>query len=118
MSTIGKLNLSNDQLILDDEESWVLPAGDPGRWLPIHAIMILGLRDTEAAGLAIANAIATSHRIGGDEMDWVASYWPALLRNKPASIAKTLTAWLDDRETPEYVRIVSAESRMSSTPFR
>lgn len=86
MSTIGKLNLSNDQLIamlldlghdvpwsliedaahrdetmeaeliaiLDDEESWVLPADDPGRWLPIHAIMILGLRGTEAAGLAIA----------------------------------------------------------------
>lgn len=93
---------------LDDESTWLCAQDDPARWLPVHLLLALGRRESEQAGLAIARAIRTCERIGGDEMDWITPFWVALLQNKPPRVSESFAEVLVDRSAPEYVRIASA----------
>ena len=95
--------------IIDDDNAWDCDPGDPARWLPLHAVLVLGLKTSARAGLAIFRAIGTAHRLAYEEIDWIAAFWVALLRNKPDSILGEFDAALKNPETLEYIRIVSVE---------
>jgi uncharacterized protein YecA (UPF0149 family) len=95
--------------IINDEASWHYDPDDAGYWLPLHAVMILGLRDTQAAGLALADALQKCTESASDLGDWFAGFWPALLRNKPDSISRAFQSLFRKRADNEYCRIVSAD---------
>jgi hypothetical protein len=79
-------------------------------WPRLHAIMILGLLTTENAGHALVAALQSAANEHDDFLnDWLAGYWPALLRNKPAACIAELQKVADDKTTDEYLRIVSVE---------
>jgi SEC-C motif len=96
--------------LLDDE---------PGRddfdpffteWPRLHAIMILGLFTSEAAGRAMVSALQAAADEQDDFLnDWLAGYWPALLRNKPVAVVAELREVADDSATNEYLRLVAVE---------
>jgi len=95
--------------IIQDEARWHDDPDDAGYWLPLHAVMILGLRESEAAGLALAEALQVCTQSASDLGDWFAGFWPALLRNKPDSINRAFQALFRTRADNEYCRIVSAD---------
>jgi SEC-C motif len=95
--------------IIKDEECWYDDVEDAGYWLPLHAVMILGLRESETAGLALADALQMCTRSASDLGDWFAGFWPALLRNKPDSVARAFQTLFRTRADNEYCRIVSAD---------
>src|SRR5689334_23406949 len=70
---------------LKDERAWSFPSSDPRHFLPLHAILILGLFESEAAGVAIAKAIEYASKHHSDVIDEINGAWPALLKNKPDS---------------------------------
>jgi hypothetical protein len=92
-----------------DEERWKLDSYDWRSWLPLHAVMALGLRDTEQAGLALAQALEVSTRAQSELNDYLGGVWPALLRNKPDSVLPPFEQLLHTRADNEYCRLVSAE---------
>jgi len=95
--------------IISDEARWHYDPEDAGYWLPLHAVMILGLRDTQAAGVALADALQMCTQSASDLGDWFAGFWPALLRNKPDSITRAFQTLFRTRADNEYCRIVSAD---------
>jgi hypothetical protein len=95
--------------IIKNEESWYVDPDESNYWMPLHAVMTLGLRETEAAGIALADALRLCTESGSDLGDWFAGFWPALTRNKPDSIAKTFQTLFRKRADNEYCRIVSAD---------
>jgi hypothetical protein len=95
--------------ILNDDLSWECDPYDERYWLPLHAIMGLGLFATERAGIALADALQIMARNDSELADWFGGFWPALLRNKPDSALRVFERLLDDRQSDDYCRIVSAE---------
>ncbi len=78
----------------DDPDAW---------WLPLHAIMILGLMSSRSAGLLLIEAL---QRTAEDDAlaDWCAGYWPALFRNKPEDVLPRLHSASTDRNLDPYMR--------------
>jgi hypothetical protein len=78
----------------DDPDAW---------WLPLHAIMILGLMSSRSAGLLLIEAL---ERTAEDDAlaDWCAGYWPALFRNKPDDVLPKLQSASTDSDLDPYVR--------------
>jgi len=95
--------------IVRDDQYWEYDPADLRHWLPLHAIMILGLRTSERAGLALADALQICTRVGSELGDELGGLWPALLRNKPDSILPVFENLLRTRPDNEYCRIVSAD---------
>ena len=95
--------------IIKDEAFWSDDPYEPHYWLPLHAIMVLGLRDSEQAGLALADALQMCTSMGSDLGDELAGQWPALLRNKPDSVVGAFQTLFRTRADDEYCRIVSAD---------
>lgn len=95
--------------ILNDDLSWERDPYDERYWLPLHAIMGLGLFATERAGIALAEALQRTSRNESELVDWVSGFWPALLRNKPDAALRAFERLLHDRQSDEYARIASAE---------
>src|SRR4051812_36904820 len=58
--------------IIKDETRWHYDLDDAGYWLPLHAVMILGLRESPAAGLALADALQMCTQSASDLGDWFA----------------------------------------------
>ena len=94
--------------ILDDEISWTADPDEPRYWLPLHAIMVLGLFESERAGLALARALRTVADSGFELADWLDGNWPALLRNKPDSVLPEFRTLLDDSTVDAGYRAMSA----------
>jgi hypothetical protein len=95
--------------IIKDEARWHYDSDEAGYWLPLHAVMILGLRESQAAGLALAEALQMCTQSASDLGDWFAGFWPALLRNKPDAISRAFQTLFRTRADYEYCRIVSAD---------
>jgi hypothetical protein len=95
--------------VVKDEWCWQHDPADLRYWLPLHAIMILGLRTSEQAGLALADALQICTRMGSDLGDELGGCWPALLCNKPDSILPVFENLLRTRADDEHCRIVSAD---------
>lgn len=95
--------------LLDDEATWTASAEEGAYWMPVHLILALGKLTSERAGLAIANAIRRYERDDCEVLDWVASYWVALLENKPESVLNSFVPTIVDRAAPGYLRLVSMQ---------
>jgi len=75
-------------------------------WLPLHAVMILGLIPGERAGqllLSYLRTIAAAKEM--DIQNWLAGFWPALMRNKPDTVIDTVRSACFDKQLDWYPRI-------------
>ncbi len=80
-------------------------------WMRLHAVMILGLIPGEKAGMMLLPFIDyMRHSEDGEIQDWFAGYWPALTRNKPATVIRKLQELCEDRQVDWYTRINLAEA--------
>lgn len=80
--------------------------GDSGRWwLRLHAIMILGLIPSAAAGLLMVRLMRRMAEADDVNLqDWLAGYWPALFANKPEAAIEAVRDVASDREIDWYIR--------------
>jgi len=78
----------------------------PGHWwLRFHMVMILGLIPGETAGLLLVEFIRGMCREEDENhQDWLAGYWPALMRNKPPSVIALVRDISVDKEIDWYMR--------------
>jgi hypothetical protein len=80
-------------------------------WLLHHAVMILGLIPEQSAGVLLTQYMRRmDEAVDEDLLDWLSGRWPALFRNKPASVLPVLRAICEDRELDWYVRSDAMES--------
>lgn len=74
-------------------------------WLRLHAVMILGLIPTDAAGRLLVEAMRDMDEAEDDNLqDWLSGDWPALFANKPASVLPAARALAEDRGHDWYIR--------------
>lgn len=79
-------------------------------WLKLHAAMILGLMPAEDAGLFLVDLMQRLDAEQDDDMqDWLASCWPALFANKPASLTGKLRDLALDRSMHWYMRSMAMD---------
>ncbi|HTE41961.1 MAG TPA: SEC-C metal-binding domain-containing protein [Steroidobacteraceae bacterium] len=104
--------------VLRDQAAWERDPSDPAHWLPLHAIMILGRMTSESAGIALAEALEMAVLADSALLDYVASCWPALLRNKPDSILPVYERVLRTGADDELGRIISAEVLLAAADAR
>jgi SEC-C motif len=95
--------------LLDDEAIWTASEEEGAYWMPVHLILALGKLTSEQAGFAIANAIRRYERDDVEVLDWVSSFWLALLENKPGSVLNSFASTMLDRSAPGYLRLVSMQ---------
>jgi len=86
------------QPLVEDGRYWSDEA-EPGEWWALlHSAMILGLIPGERSGLLLVQFM---RRMADEEdenlQEWLADYWPALFRNKPASVFPALRVIAEDR---------------------
>jgi hypothetical protein len=85
-------------------------------WLAIHAAMILGLLESERAGELLVELMRRLGEDGDDNrLSWITDHWPALFRNKPASVMTALRDIAEDRELDVLVRTDAVESVIAIT---
>lgn len=79
---------------------------EPGAWwADLHAVMVLGLIPTEAAGLLAVRMMRLAAEMeDGDLQEWLSGYWPALFANKPDTVLPALRGIGADRRLDWYVR--------------
>jgi hypothetical protein len=83
-------------------------------WLLHHAAMILGLMPEESAGLLLADYMRRiDEELDDNLQDWLSGRWPALFRNKPASVLPALRAVCDDPALDSYTRIEALEALLA-----
>ncbi len=74
-------------------------------WRLLHAVMILGLIPTEAAGLLLVQYMRRmSEEDDRNLQDWLAGHWPAFFGNKHESLMSALRALCADRDCDWYIR--------------
>lgn len=79
-------------------------------WLRLHAVMILGLVPTDAAGCLLVEAMRDMDEAEDDNLqDWLSGDWPALFANKPDSVLPAARALAEDRGHDWYIRGNSAD---------
>jgi hypothetical protein len=90
---------------LETEANWEDEADESDSWALLHAIFILGLIPGEASAQTLLNAF---RRITLDEdddrADWLASFWPALCRNKTDFTTVPFRQISESRESGWYAR--------------
>jgi hypothetical protein len=103
VSTLGAI-ATDDCYWRDD-----LSAGEA--WLPLHAVMILGLIPTRVAGLLILDIMRRTEREEDEDLqDWFSGYWPALFRDKPEDMPPALRKLSQNRDLDWYTRIQAIEA--------
>lgn len=91
--------------LLDRGSGWGSEDTSGHWWRLLHAVMILGLIPTEAAGLLLVQYMRRMSEEDDDNLqDWLVEHWPALFGNKPASLINDLRALRDDRDFDWYIR--------------
>lgn len=74
-------------------------------WLNLHAVMILGLIPTEAAGLLALRFLRLADEVGDEDLqDWLAGYWSDFLANKPRTVIEAAREVWTDRSLGWYTR--------------
>jgi len=98
------------ELVLENHR-WDGEASFGEWWRLLHAVMILGLIPTEAAGLLLVQYMRRMSEQGDDALqDWLASHWPDLFGNKPASLMSALRALSEDRDLYWYIRACARDA--------
>lgn len=79
-------------------------------WLKLHAAMILGRMNSEAAGRVLIRLMRRmSEAEDFDLQDWLASEWPALFANKPDILLRPLRDLCSDRTLDWYMRATAVD---------
>ena len=95
--------------LLDKAYYWGDDQSDGEWWLLHHAGMILGLIPGERAGRVLIDFMRRIADVDDYALqDWLAGYWPALYRNKPAAIVEQLRALAEDRTGDVLLRMQAA----------
>ena len=96
--------------LIEDNVNWSdVSSGE--WWLKLHAVMILGLIPTGRAGLLLVKFMRRmSQEEDHDLQDWLASYWPALIRNKSATVLPVLRELAEDHAVDWYIRAGAIEA--------
>ncbi|MGH8678950.1 MAG: hypothetical protein ACREUQ_11430, partial [Burkholderiales bacterium] len=95
---------------LDDEHAWRSGVSLGEWWLRLHAVMILGLVDSESAGLLLVRLMRRMALVEDDNLqDWFAGHWPALFRNKPRPAVEAARALCEERTLDWYIRCQAAD---------
>jgi len=95
---------------------WSVCELDGHWWLRLHAAFILGLMEDAAAGrllLRLMQRLAAGE--DGNLDDWLAAYWPALLRNKPDSILPDVEAFAWAHHATPYLRPHAVEVLLAAS---
>lgn len=100
---------NNLRQLLEDEAIWTAWREDGAYWMPVHLILALGKLTSEQAGFAIAQAIRRYEHDDVEVLDWVSSFWVALLQNKPDSVLNSFVSTMMDRGAPGYLRLVGMQ---------
>jgi len=100
-------------LVLESHH-WKAEASDGEWWRLLHAVMILGLVPTEAAGLLLVQYMRRMSEQDDDALqDWLAGHWPAIFDNKPASLMPALRALSEDRDFDWYIRACARDAMVA-----
>ena len=100
----------DDFLWLDNEDDPEEIAGGKW-WLRFHAAMILGLIQSEQAGLLLVELMRRMSQEDDDDLqDWLSGYWPAFFLNKPDTVLPSLRALCEDRDMDQYMRANAIET--------
>ena len=104
--------------LIEDNMNWSdVSSGE--WWLKLHAVMILGLIPTERAGLLMVKFMRRMAREEDHDLqDWLASYWPALFRNKPQSVLPVLRALAEDQSVDWYIRAGAVEAYVGVAQYQ
>jgi hypothetical protein len=80
-------------------------------WLRLHAVMILGLIADERSARLLVSFMRRMERANDENLqEWLSGYWPALFRNKPDGIERTLRELAQDRSVDWYMRAEAVEA--------
>ncbi len=102
--------------LVEDSNDWQAEISSGEWWLRLHAVMILGLIPSEAAGLLLVKFMRRMSREEDDNLqDWLAGYWPALFRNKPESALPALRELSEDRAADWYIRAGAIEAYVAAS---
>jgi len=97
-------------LVLENHR-WNAEASDGEWWRLLHAVMILGLIPTEAAGLLLVQYMRRmSEEDDANLQDWLAGHWPAIFGNKPTSLMSPLRVLSEDRNYYWYIRACARDA--------
>ena len=79
-------------------------------WILLHAAMILGLIESDSAGLFLVDLLRHISISEDDDLqNWLAGYWPALFSNKPQSARDAVRALAEDHALDGYMRYEANE---------
>lgn len=108
----GDAMVATLRALMAHDVDWQIDYHHDGKlWLRLHAVMILGLMDTQAAGEALTDFMQRIEREDFDETeDWLAGYWQALFRNKPVANIERLPALAEDQTYAIFVRDGAVEA--------
>ncbi len=100
----------------DDQQE----SDNPGRWwLRLHAVMILGLIPDERAGQLLVEFVHGMCREQDEDLqDWLSGYWPAFMRNKPASVIDPLRAFCADENIDWFMRTNITEAVIAYAKYQ
>jgi hypothetical protein len=98
------------QLVAPDRR-WSEPGTDGEWWLRLHAVMILGLIESERAGRLLVSFMRRLERANdADIQGWLVGYWPILFRNKPDAVSASLRKLAQARSVSWNMRVQAAGS--------
>lgn len=93
-----------------DNQRWGQPEMRGEWWGLLHAIMLLGKMDSEAAAAALLEYFGhMSHHPQDTLWDWTRGYWPAFFHNKHAFVHGQLRQLATDRQLNWYARAQAVE---------
>ena len=78
--------------MLQKDYYWTDDVGIGESWLPLHAAMILGLMSSERAGELLLELFRHAGSDEANSLEWIGDGWPALFRNKSATVLSKLRA--------------------------
>lgn len=105
--------------LVERKEFWDEDSAHGMWWMRWHVAMILGLIPDEGAGRLLVHVMERLELAGDDDMqDWLAGYWPALMRNKPAACDPLLRELAMRRECDWYMRIQAIETLTARAAWR
>ena len=105
--------------LVERKEFWDEDSSGGTWWMRLHVAMILGLIPDEGAGRLLVHLMERLERAGDDDaQDWLAGYWPSLMRNKPAACDPLLLELAMRRECDWYMRIQAIETLTARAAWR
>ena len=112
----GEPMLDAIQALLDKDYYWGEDQSDGEWWRLLHAVMILGLMESQRAGELLVAYMRRIDDVGDEALqEWLSGEWPALFRNKPREVLDALHALADDPTYEWHVRADAAVSAVAWT---